>query len=85
MQVLTRPGGDSILGATIVGPGAGELIGEFALAMRHGLGLRKLLSAMRPYPTLAEANRFVAGEWQRGHLSPGLLRLAARFHGWRRG
>lgn len=85
IKVLTPPGSDRILGATIVGPHAGELIAEFALAMRHGLGLRKVLGTIHSYPTLAEANRFTALAWQRTRLPATLLGIAGHFHRWRRG
>ncbi len=85
VKVLTPPRSDRILGATIVGPQAAEIIAELVLAMRHRLGLRRVLGAVHIYPTLAEANRFVAGAWQKAHLPVTLLGLAARFHAWRRG
>jgi pyruvate/2-oxoglutarate dehydrogenase complex dihydrolipoamide dehydrogenase (E3) component len=84
VKVLTRPGSDRILGVTVVGPHAGETIAEFVLAMRHGLGLRKMLGTIHSYPTLTEANRLAAGAWQRAHLPGRLLDLAAWYHRWRR-
>jgi len=81
IQVLTVPGKDRILGATIVGPQAGELINEFVLAMKHNLGLNKLLATIRSYPTLSEGNRFVAGEWKRNHVPHKLLRILQRYLG----
>ena len=81
IQVLTVPGKDRILGATIVGPQAGELINEFVLAMKHNLGLNKLLGTIRSYPTLSEGNRFVAGEWKRKHVPHGLLAILQRYLG----
>jgi pyruvate/2-oxoglutarate dehydrogenase complex dihydrolipoamide dehydrogenase (E3) component len=85
VKVLTVPGSDRILGATLVGEQAGELLAEFALAMRHKLGLNKILGTIHAYPTLAEANKYAAGEWKRAHAPLGLLRLLARFHHWRLG
>ena len=85
VKVLTPPGSDRILGATIVGAHAGEMIAEFVLAMRHGLGLKKILATIHVYPTLNEANKYAAGEWRRRHAPEGLLRWLARFHAWRRG
>lgn len=85
VKVLTSPGSDRILGATIVGEHAGELIAEFALAMRHGLGLKKILSTIHAYPTYPEAAKYAAGAWQRAHVPHRLLALVARFHRWRRG
>ena len=85
VRVLTPPGKDRILGVSIVGEQAGDLIAEFVLAMTHGLGLKKILSTIHIYPTLAEANKFAAGAWQREHAPEFLLRLAARFHRARRG
>jgi len=84
IKVLTVPGKDKILGATIVGPIAGELIAEFVMAMRHGLGLNKLLSTIHAYPTLMEANKAVAGKWKREHAPQGLLAKVERYHDWRR-
>ncbi len=81
IQVLTVPGKDRILGATIVGPQAGELINEFVLAMKHNLGLNKLLGTIRSYPTLSEGNRFVAGEWKRKHVPHKLLAILQRYLG----
>lgn len=85
VRILTPPGRDRILGVTIVGPHAGDLIAEFVNAMRNGLGLKKVLNTIHIYPTLAEANRFAAGEWQKAHLSPRLLDIADRYHRWLRG
>ncbi len=85
VKVLTVPGRDRILGATIVGERAGELITEFVTAMRHGLGLNKLLRTVHAYPTLGEANRQAAGAWRRAHAPERLLAWAERFHRWRRG
>ena len=85
VKVLTPPGKDRILGATIVGPEAGNLVAEFVLAMKHGLGLNKLLGTIHIYPTLMEANKYAAGEWKRAHAPGTALRLAARFFAWRRG
>jgi pyruvate/2-oxoglutarate dehydrogenase complex dihydrolipoamide dehydrogenase (E3) component/uncharacterized membrane protein YdjX (TVP38/TMEM64 family) len=84
VKVLTPPGSDRILGVTIVGARAGDLIAEFVLAMKHGIGLNKLLGTIHIYPTLAEANKFAAGEWKKAHAPEGLLRLVARFHRWQR-
>lgn len=84
VKVLTVPGKDRILGVTIVGEHAGDLIAEYVLAMRHGLGLNKLLGTIHIYPTLAEANKYAAGAWKQAHKPEALLRLVARFHTWRR-
>ena len=84
VKVLTVPGKDKILGATIVGAMAGELNAEFVLAMRHGLGLNKLLGTIHAYPTMMEANKYVAGEWKRNHAPQGLLKLVEKMHGWLR-
>lgn len=80
VKVLTAKGKDRILGATIVGAEAGELITEFVTAMRHGLGLNKILGTIHAYPTLAEANKYVAGEWKRAHAPERILGLLGRFH-----
>ena len=85
VKILVPPGKDRILGATVVAAGAGETIAELALAMRHGLGLKKVLGTVHAYPTMAEANKYAAGEWQKAHKPERLLRLAERWHAWRRG
>jgi pyruvate/2-oxoglutarate dehydrogenase complex dihydrolipoamide dehydrogenase (E3) component/uncharacterized membrane protein YdjX (TVP38/TMEM64 family) len=85
VQVLTAPGSDRVLGVTVVGAHAGELIAEWVLAMKHGLGLNKILGTIHVYPTLAEANKYAAGAWKRAHAPEGLLRWVERFHAWRRG
>lgn len=85
VEVLTARGRDTILGATIVGYHAGELIGEFVLAMKHGIGLNKLLGTIHIYPTLGEANKFAAGEWRKARKPEGVLRWVERYHSWRRG
>ncbi len=85
VKVLTAPGRDKILGVTIVGEQAGDLIAEFVLAMKHNIGLNKLLGTIHIYPTLSEANKYAAGVWKRNHAPEGLLRCVARYHEWRRG
>ncbi|MCK0509808.1 FAD-dependent oxidoreductase [Aromatoleum buckelii] len=85
VKVLTVPGKDRILGVTIVGEHAGDLIAEYVIAMRHGLGLNKILGTIHIYPTLAEANKYAAGEWKRAHAPRKLLEWVGRFHDWRRG
>ncbi len=85
VKVLTVPGKDRILGVTITGNHAADLIAEFVLAMKHGLGLNKILGTVHIYPTLAEANKYAAGEWRRAHVNPRLLSLIERYHRWRRG
>ena len=84
VKVLTPPGSDRILGVTIVGEHAGDLIAEFILAMKYKLGLNKILATIHIYPTLAEANKFAAGVWRRAHASPRVLGWLARYHRWRR-
>jgi pyruvate/2-oxoglutarate dehydrogenase complex dihydrolipoamide dehydrogenase (E3) component len=85
IKVLTVPGKDRILGVTIVGEHAGDLIAEYVLAMKHGIGLNKILGTIHIYPTLAEANKYVAGVWKKAHAPEKLLAWVARFHAWRRG
>ena len=84
VKVLTVPGKDKILGVTIVGTHAGDLLAEYVLAMRHGLGLNKILSTIHTYPTLAEANKYAAGEWKRAHQPKRLLEWVRRYHDWKR-
>jgi pyruvate/2-oxoglutarate dehydrogenase complex dihydrolipoamide dehydrogenase (E3) component/uncharacterized membrane protein YdjX (TVP38/TMEM64 family) len=83
-KVLTVPGNDKILGASIVGERAGELMAEFILAMRHGLGLNKILGTIHVYPTLNEANKYVAGAWKRNHAPQQALKWLERYHAWMR-
>jgi pyruvate/2-oxoglutarate dehydrogenase complex dihydrolipoamide dehydrogenase (E3) component/uncharacterized membrane protein YdjX (TVP38/TMEM64 family) len=85
IKVLTVPGKDKILGVTIVGVHAGDLLAEYVLAMKHGLGLEKILGTIHTYPTLAESNKFVAGEWKRAHQPVKLLEWVKKYHDWRRG
>jgi pyruvate/2-oxoglutarate dehydrogenase complex dihydrolipoamide dehydrogenase (E3) component/uncharacterized membrane protein YdjX (TVP38/TMEM64 family) len=85
VKVLTVPGKDRILGVTIVGTHAADLLPEYVLAMKHGLGLNKILGTIHTYPTLAEANKYAAGEWKRAHAPARLLAWVKRFHDWRRG
>lgn len=85
VKVLTVPGKDKILGVTLVGEHAGDLLAEFVLAMKHGLGLNKILGTIHIYPTLAEANKYVAGVWKRNHQPKKLLAWVEKFHAWRRG
>lgn len=86
VKVLTPAGGkDKVLGATIVGSHAGELLAEYVLAMKHGIGLNKILGTIHSYPTMAEANKFAAGNWKRAHKPETVLRWVERYHAWRRG
>jgi pyruvate/2-oxoglutarate dehydrogenase complex dihydrolipoamide dehydrogenase (E3) component len=85
VKVLTVPGRDRILGVTMVGERAGDLIAEFVLAMKHGIGLNKVLGTIHVYPTLAEASKYAAGVWKRAHAPERLLRWIERYHAWRRG
>ena len=84
VKVLTVPGKDKILGVTIVGTHAGDLLAEYVLAMKHGLGLNKILGTIHTYPTLAEANKYAAGEWKRAHQPHQLLAWVKKFHDWKR-
>lgn len=85
VKILTQPGRDRILGVTIVGEHGGDLMAEFVLAMKHGLGLNKILGTIHTYPTWAEANKYAAGEWKRAHAPQHVLAWLERYHSWRRG
>lgn len=85
VKVLTPPGKDKILGAAIVGPRAGDTIAEFVLAMKHGIGLNKILGTIHIYPTFAEAAKYVAGNWKKAHAPQTLLAWVARYLAWKRG
>ena len=84
VKVLTVPGKDTILGATIVGTHAGDLLAEYVLAMKHGLGMNKILGTIHTYPTLSEANKYAAGEWKRAHQPLKLLQWVRKYHEWKR-
>lgn len=85
VKVLTVSGKDKILGVTIVGSRSGDILAEYVLAMRHGLGLNKILGTTHAYPTFAEANKYAAGVWKRAHAPQGALQWLEKFHAWRRG
>ncbi len=85
VKVLTKPGTDKILGVTITGTHAGDLIAEYVLAMKNKLGLNKILGTIHIYPTLAEANKYTAGEWKKAHKPEKLLKWVERYHSWMRG
>ena len=85
VKVLTAPGKDKILGVTIVGHHAGDLISEYVTAMKYNLGLNKILGTIHIYPTLAESNKYAAGEWKRNHVPELAMQWLPRFHAWRRG
>jgi len=85
VRVLTKPGTDKILGVTIAGSHAGDLIAEYVLAMKNNLGLNKILGTIHIYPTLAEANKYAAGKWKKAHAPEKLLNWVGRYHAWRRG
>jgi len=84
VKVLTVPGKDKILGVTIVAEHAGEILPEFVLAMKHGLGLNKILATVHAYPTLSEANKYVAGVWKKQHAPQKVLQFLEKFHQWMR-
>ena len=85
VKVLTVPGKDKILGVTIVADHASDLLPEFVLAMKHGLGLNKILSTIHTYPTMSEANKYAAGVWKKAHAPQKVLSYLKKFHTWRRG
>ncbi len=85
IKILTVPGKDKILGVVVAGSHAGEILSEFTLAMKHGLGLNKILSTIHPYPTWNESAKYAAGEWKRAHAPEGILKLLEKLHNWRRG
>jgi pyruvate/2-oxoglutarate dehydrogenase complex dihydrolipoamide dehydrogenase (E3) component/uncharacterized membrane protein YdjX (TVP38/TMEM64 family) len=85
VKVLTRPGSDRILGVTIAGEHAGDILAEFVAAMKHGIGLNKILGTIHTYPTLSEANKYAAGAWKRAHVTQGQMAFVRRFNDWMRG
>ncbi len=84
VKLLVRPGKDRILGVTIVARDAGEMLAEYVLAMKHGIGLNKILATVHAYPTMSEANKYAAGEWKKAHKPAHLLSLVERYHAWQR-
>ncbi len=86
VKVITRRGGKGeILGATIAGEHADDIIAEMVLAMKHGLGLNKILGTIHAYPTLPEANKYVAGNWKRSGVTQGQMTFVRAFNDWTRG
>jgi len=85
VKVLTRPGTDRILGVTIAGEHAGDILAEFVAAMRHGFGLDKIMGTIHAYPTVAEANKYAAGVWKRARVTRGQMAFAEAFNRWTRG
>ncbi|MBA58002.1 MAG: pyridine nucleotide-disulfide oxidoreductase, partial [Gammaproteobacteria bacterium] len=85
IKVLTKPGKDKILGVTIAADHAADLISEYTLAMKYGIGLQKILGTIHAYPTMMEANKFVASEWRKKNKPEWALWVVERFHSWRRG
>ena len=85
IKVLTPPGKDKILGVTIVSEHAGDLLAEFVIAMKHDLGLNKILGTIHAYPTWAEGAKYAAGNWKRANAPEKLLSYVEKFHTWRRG
>ena len=84
VKVLTVPGKDKIIGVTIVGLHAGDIISEYVAAMKHGFGMNKILETIHIYPTLAEANKFAAGNWKKNNITENTLAWAERINRWRR-
>ncbi|MCP4669700.1 MAG: FAD-dependent oxidoreductase [Desulfobacula sp.] len=84
VKILTKPNSDQILGVTIAGSHAGDLIAEYVLAMKHNLGLNKILKTIHIYPTLAEANKYAAGNWKKKHAPKRLLNWIKKYHTWMR-
>ena len=84
VKIITVPKKDQILGCTICAQNAGEMIGEFILAMRNKIGLNKILGTIHPYPTMIEANKYAAGQWKSAHAPQGILNFLGKFHSWRR-
>jgi len=85
VKVLVKPGTDKILGATIGGEHAGDLLAEFVAAMKHGVGLNKILGTIHIYPTLVEANKYAAGLWKRSTVTHGQMKVATAVNEWTRG
>jgi len=85
VKVLTQPGTDKVLGATIMGEHAADILAEYVAAMRHGFGMNAILGTIHTYPTLSEANKYAAGAWKRSRVTHGQMTFAAAFNAWMRG
>ncbi|MDO9264764.1 MAG: pyridine nucleotide-disulfide oxidoreductase, partial [Desulfosalsimonadaceae bacterium] len=85
IKVLTKPGADKILGVTIVGAHAGDILAEYVFAVKNGLGLNKILATIHAYPTMAEANKYAAGVWKKAHAPENILKWLEKYHRWMRG
>ncbi|HEY2627899.1 MAG TPA: hypothetical protein VGI57_02170, partial [Usitatibacter sp.] len=85
VKVLTKPGTDKILGVTIAGEHAGDILAEYVAAMRHGFGMEKILGTIHTYPTMSEANKYAAGAWKRATVTQGQMTLVTAFNAWMRG
>lgn len=85
VKVLTKPGTDKIIGATIIGQHASDLLVEFIAAMKHGFGLNAILGTIHTYPTMSEANKYLAGNWKKERKPEGLLNFVKKYHAWKRG
>jgi pyruvate/2-oxoglutarate dehydrogenase complex dihydrolipoamide dehydrogenase (E3) component len=84
VKVLTVPGKDQIIGCTIVGVHGGDIIAEYVAAMKHGFGMNKILGTIHIYPTLAESNKYAAGNWKKSMVSEKMLKLSEKLHTLRR-
>ncbi len=84
LQVITPVGSDKVLGVSIVAEHAGEMLPEWVLAMKYGLGLNKILGTIHAYPTWNEANKALSGSWKKNHVHPGIMSWLERLHRWRR-
>ena len=85
IKVLTKPGSDQILGALIIAPSGAEMLAEFVLAMKHGLGLKKIMGTIHTYPTWSEAAKSTASNWQQNNKPDWALKVSKKYHDWMRG
>lgn len=85
IRVLTRKGSDQLLGVTLVGSHAGDLLHELALAMHQKIGLKKIASMIHIYPTLAEISKRIADTYQRTRLTNTSKKWLRRYFQWRFG
>ena len=84
VKVLTVPGKDKVIGVTIAGLHAGDIISEYVAAMKNGFGMNKILGTIHIYPTLAEANKYAAGNWKKNNITEKALAWGERINRWRR-
>lgn len=83
-RIHIQKGTDKIVGATIVAAHAGEMINEFSVLMKAGLGAKIIAGTIHPYPTQAEVNKKVVNLWRKAHFTPRTKNLLMKLFAWMR-